>query len=49
MKERYLAEDNVAADIIYCVLELLKCTDNELDYMDFITDQEFYERYQHEH
>ena len=49
MKERYLAEDYPAADIICCVIELLKCSDEELEYMDYTTDQEFYERYQHEH
>lgn len=32
---------NVAKDIISCVFALLECTDDELDYLGFITTEEF--------
>lgn len=35
----------IAVEIIYCVIELLQCSDEELEYMECISDEEFWERY----
>ena len=38
-------KEEIAQDIIECVLALLECSDEELWYIDETSDFEFYERY----
>lgn len=37
--------ESIAEEIVCCVFDLLSCSDEELDYMDFISDLEFWSRY----
>lgn len=37
--------ETIAEEIVCCVFDLLTCSDEELDYMNFVSDLEFWSRY----